>query len=409
MNDTTEDITESTLVSDAVYVACITLIAAKAEEITLSELLGATELSNDDALEVLVAALSRNVTTTSFVIDQRDFIEDLSTEQLTRLMAGIGNLPCLTRLSVQFLLQPGEPLIMPIASLVEALSRSAHSLAYLEIAWVFLEGSSNDFLELLHVLKSQCHCLVEVKFRNLCFNPNNGNYLENLLIALSELPKMEEVFLLDANRIIHDYKMSDQGGQLALQNLCQSSSLKTLCLMVPLSETQISSIAINLVGNNMLEHLALFRCNVSNQGCTALAAMLLKNTKLQILRLDDNQIGDSGCLNLAESLHTNRTLRILDLKGNSMIHRKGYAALCQMLEFENYAIMGLDSDASDEFSARIGFFIELNEQARRVFLCHSNNRALFINCLHSFGNQLDFLFYYLKANPAMCHTASFRY
>ena len=402
MSDTTTEETDSTTSALNANSITIAAVARKATRIALSELLEEIEVPSDDIFEILVDSMSCNVAANEVVINQRDFIEDLTTEQLSRLFAAVGKLPNLSRLSIQFLLQPGEPVAIPIAALTEALSLSAHSLAYLEVAWVHLEGNNADFVELLHILKSKCRSLVEVKFRNLCFTPNDGDYLETLLAAFSKLPKIRELFLLDANRIINEWNMRDQGGQLALESLCRSLSLKTLCLMVPLSEAQVSSIAVILANNNTLEHLALFRCNVSNQGCTALAGMLRQNTKLQILRLDDNQIGNPGCIGLAQALHTNRTLRILDLKGNNKICRIGYTALCKMLEFENYAIMGLDSDASDELGARIGFFIELNEQARNVFLFHCNNRALFVGCLHTFGDQLDILYYYLKANPAMC-------
>ena len=107
-----------------------------------------------------------------------------------------------------------------------------------------------------------------------------------------------------------------------------------------------------------------------------------------------------------------------------------------MLECENYAIMGLDADATvasttaaitttttnatsddessleeneggaggrdcKELGARITLYTQLNEQARKVFLRHASNRSLYVGCLYTFRDDLDFLYYFLGANPAM--------
>jgi len=395
--------TDTIPASSKIDANAMSLLAEQVDRINFSDLLDDSTLCTEDILNIILASLSRNTVAHEVTLNSRPFLEDLiATERLETFMTAVGALPNLTRLFVQFSLQPGDLFAFPTSALTKALAACGHRLEYLEVAWVHLSGTHEDFEELRQMLQNQCTGLVEVKFRNLCFSRHNDRCMETILASLAKLPKLKELFLLDANRILHGWTMSHIGGTRALRQLCQSTSLKTLCVMLPLSEVQIAAIAERLSNNSTLEHLALFRCTISDLGCSALADMLRINTKLQILRLDDNLIGDTGCIDLAKALHTNKTLRILDIKGNKRISETGFASLSRMLEFENYAIMGLDSDASNDVGAQIDFFIELNEQARKVFLSHCDNRDVFVVCLHSFENHLNALFYYLRANPTMC-------
>ena len=392
------------------------------------------EGSHHDILEALLSGLRRNILVAEIVLDRHDFVRALTEEQLAKLFNEIGSLHGLTKLSLEFLQQPGSPICIPIISFASALGAANQCnstlLQSLEVTGVHLQGSPQDFQHFLRVLQTKCDALLEVKFRNLTLDRDDHQF-EKFLAALSDLPNIQEIFFLDANRIVHDWTMSDPSGQVALERLCQTPSLKTLCFMFPLGEEQIISMAKVLEDNTTLERLALFRCSINNNGCTALANMLERNSTLQILRLDDNCIGDIGATNLAHALCSNKSLRILDLKGNSDIHQCGYQALCHMLEYENFALMGLDTDAQttttrncvdssaasttstssslcltdneyDEVGNRIGFYVHLNEQARKVFLRHANNRDLFLGCFFTFRDDLDFLYYYLGANPAMC-------
>jgi hypothetical protein len=369
---------------------------------SLSECLEETELSAVAFLPGLIDALSHNTTVKEFVLDHRGFVEELSRENLLELMHSVGSLPCLENLSIQFLGQPGDPLAIPVDALTTALRASASRLLYLEVTWARLEGNSTCFQDLFQVLQHQCHSLTVVKLRNLGLDPSE-DMLEQLLASVSYLPNMEELFLLDAHRILNDQKMSETIGSTALQRLCRLDSLKTLCLMFPLSEHQVTEIACSLADKHAtLERLALFRCNVSSRGCVALAGMLHTNDTLQILRLDDNVIDDEGCLALAHALLHNSSLRILDLKGNDTIGNQGYEALCHVLQHDNFSIMALETDSPAEQKDRIGFYLRLNEHARKSFLRSIHHRQLFVGCLSTFKDDLDILYYYVQANPSIC-------
>ncbi|CAB9514529.1 leucine Rich Repeat [Seminavis robusta] len=397
-----------------------------------------------DVFENLPILLSPSIQ--EIIVDRRDFIESLSEDQLMQVMIWISRLPFLERLSLSFVQQPGEPLPLTMTALSTVLLHRQQPLQYLEVAWVCLQGTEPEWHELLHVLSTR-YSLKEVKFRNLCLNPDHQQpqssisassqeesvsvfepQLHDLLHVLAHLPSLEEVFVLDAHRIIHDWRMPDPN--TALPQLASSTSLQTLCLMIPLSRPQVQQLARTMTTcHHFLERLALFRCQVNDEGCGQLAHMLHYNTRLQILRLDDNRISTRGCVALANALRVNTTLRILDLKGNAGIERAGYQALCDTLEFDNFGLMGLemeppqqqqDNDDDDDIMVatarsetntcsstgqiqdKIRLFLKLNEQARRVFLRHVNHRALFVDCLHHFREEPDFLFYYLQANPVVC-------
>eukprot|EP01062_Namystynia_karyoxenos_P054655 TRINITY_DN450_c0_g3_i1.p1 TRINITY_DN450_c0_g3~~TRINITY_DN450_c0_g3_i1.p1 ORF type:complete len:791 (+),score=322.18 TRINITY_DN450_c0_g3_i1:96-2468(+) len=76
--------------------------------------------------------------------------------------------------------------------------------------------------------------------------------------------------------------------------------------------------------NGSLSHLALCKCEISDDGAVAIGDALDGQTTLTKVELTDNHMGDRGTIALANALRKNRTLRALDLGNNKLGDAAGH-------------------------------------------------------------------------------------
>jgi hypothetical protein len=198
-------------------------------------------------------------------------------------------------------------------------------------------------------------------------------------------------------------QLGDQGCKVIAAALPTNTTLKALTL----AESTISDAACVDIANALALNTNLIRLNlsdnkISDTGCQALARALESNTTLERLTLFGNKVGNIGVQALAGALQGgNSTLRQLNLAGNErIIGEKPYDALAAMLH-ENMTLEGLWVPPADDES-KIKFYLKLNRVGRRDLLRNANQVRLWANAFSSCADDLNCLFYLLRANPAVC-------
>lgn len=91
-----------------------------------------------------------------------------------------------------------------------------------------------------------------------------------------------------------------------------------------------SSIALNLQGLEIIEHLDLGGNNLTSKGVIALAKVLKESHSLIELYLDYNNVCHLGATGLSNCLCGNSNLRLLDLRGNKL-NERGAIAIAKCL------------------------------------------------------------------------------
>ncbi|XP_073670421.1 ribonuclease inhibitor-like isoform X2 [Paramisgurnus dabryanus] len=159
--------------------------------------------------------------------------------------------------------------------------------------------------------------------------------------------------------------------------------------------------------NCKLEKLRLRCCDVTDDGCAALASALRSNTHLRDLDLSENYnlsdsavkllsdglknpnckleklrlwgcgVTDEGCAALASALRSNTHLRDLDLSENRQLRDSGVKRLCDVLKNPNCKLetLGLsDCDVTDEGFAALASALISNSHLRHLDL--SENKQI---------------------------------
>jgi Leucine Rich repeat len=154
--------------------------------------------------------------------------------------------------------------------------------------------------------------------------------------------------------------------------------------------------------STLLQYLDVSYNPLLDAGGIALASALTHNTNLQQLNLFQNQISDPTCVALATALQFNRSLKQLNLYHNPQI--KSVDSLLHHLEHNNYVLerLQVQHDKQKEFD----FWLTLNRKfGRKELLLSSATERQYLDQgvgQASQGNDLNSLFYFLKAKPSLC-------
>ena len=306
----------------------------------------------------------------------------------------------------------------------------------------FLTGlHSNIVLRVLNLESNQIKCNHGTALSNLIRANNtlqelhlgrnqiSNQCIEHIVGALST-NKASGLKVLDLNTNFLTATSGGPFGDLLIENECRLESLNLAHNSI--FEEGVTKIALGLASNTSLKILNLSSTKINDSTCTALASALKSNLTLEDLQLTENGLGDQACMDLAEMLKTNTTLKQLNLTGNRLFDT-GLISLAQSLE-ENSSLENLNVSFSRtnlrEYSRvdcakafvtmmkknytikylwlgngipffEYGFYCKLNRLGRGKLLQQMDNEILWLEAVEQVKDDLPYLFYLIRANPAV--------
>ncbi|XP_073670413.1 uncharacterized protein [Paramisgurnus dabryanus] len=237
-------------------------------------------------------------------------------------------------------------------------------------------------------------------------NLSNNNLRDSGVKLLSDVLKNPNC-KLEKLRLSYCY-VTDEGCAALTSALISNSHLRDLDLF---DNKQIRDSGVKLICDGLknpnckLEKLTLSYCGVTDEGCAALASALKSNSHLRDLNLTENNLSDSGvkllsdvlknpnckleklgfkdcdvtdegCAALASALRSNPHLRDLDLYYNKL-RDSAVKRLCDGLKNPNCKLEKLkfkDCDVTDEGCAALASALRSNSHLRDLNLPHNKLR-----------------------------------
>nr|XP_055060313.1 NACHT, LRR and PYD domains-containing protein 12-like isoform X2 [Misgurnus anguillicaudatus] len=204
---------------------------------------------------------------------------------------------------------------------------------------------------------------------------------------------------------LYDCVVTDKGCAALASALRSNTHLRDLNLSNnKIRDSGVKRLSDGLKNPNCkLEKLKLWRCDVTDEGCAALASALTSNSHLRHLDLSNNKLSDSGvklisdvlknpnckleklklwrcditdegCAALASALTSNTHLRDLNLSYNNKLSDSGVKLICDVLKNPNCKLEKLKlyyCDVTDEGCAALASALTSNSHLRDLDLSYN--------------------------------------
>lgn len=260
----------------------------------------------------------------------RDFLPALEPSECDGFFKSIGGISSLKEAQIWH-----ASLSVKVLSTFIAAARNLESL---QLGFLHLEGTQEDFIEVADALKEhpslRAFCMLDFSLND------NSVSMDGLIEVLSTLPKLEMVKL----EVTHSRRSSLVGVAMAvkpvqvvlsgnaLAHIFKSKSLQVMHLgRLVLQTNDYSVLADAIQSAPALKSLSLSKCGLDDSSCAIITKAIGKNKTLERVDLSCNSISDEGCKWIASGLQDNHTIKFLRLWGNSQITSAGFDTISNML------------------------------------------------------------------------------
>jgi Ran GTPase-activating protein (RanGAP) involved in mRNA processing and transport len=199
------------------------------------------------------------------------------------------------------------------------------------------------------------------------------------------------------------------------QLLTQNDGLEKLNLACNnLDDIGAQGLAVLLGVHPTLKTLELHRTNLTDVGCRTLAEVLRHNACLTTLDMSFNDITEDAYIHVADALKFNHTLKSINIQVNKKMKIQACEALLAMVK-ENFVLESISTLMRVRFEPKeyhqfedllhqINTYLRLNHVGRNRLLHGDATLQEWGSSLVALRDDLNGLFYLMKANPAMiCH------
>lgn len=331
-------------------------------------------------------------------------------EAVPNLFSALGRVPKL--LKIEFYGLRIFPYKMPIAMAERALSNAIHLEEFCLVGLNLSSAQPTNFSIFSETLRRHPSLKTFVLDNCSLDDEVNGPALDEAIVRiLVQIPTLEKVVLRAT-----EGRMWARLSIASIGLLCSSAALISLELTVFCDEdeavmTEMAKSLTAAKNYSKLTELSISGCLGGLVGAKALSNMLSLNTRLKSLEVhlrSQSEDDEAGIIEISRALVRSKTLTKFELHGstNDSGSRDVRKAYLQMLQ-RNYSLTASTLLFHRTFLLPDSqYYAKINSVGRGRLLGNINaSRDEWVNILVDVKNDLDGLYYFLRAQPSLCSSS----
>ena len=366
--------------------------------------------ASSDVTGMTVAVQSLSAAVKEIRVDiYNSFTTRWEEEVVPNLFSALGRVPNL--LKIEFYGLRIFPYKMPIAMAERVLSNATHLEDFCLVGLNLSSGQPTNFSTFSETLRRHLSLKTFV-LDNCSLDEVNGPTLDEAIVrTLVQIPTLEKVVLRAT-----EGRMWARLSIASIGLLCSSTALMSLELTVFCDEdeaivTEMAKALIAAKNYSKLIELSISGCLGGFVGAKALSDMLSLNTRLKSLKVhlrSRSEDDEAGIIEISRALIRNKTLSKFELHcaTNDSGSRDARKAYLQMLQ-HNYSL----TESTLLFHRKFllpesKYYAKINSVGRGHLLGDINaSRDEWVDVLVNVKNDLDGLYYFLRAQPSLCSSS----
>jgi len=340
--------------------------------------------------------------------------EEEEEESVTGLFTALGQVPRLSKITFYGLRI--FPYKFPIAMVERTLAGAVAHLHEFQLVGVCLVGNRRQWTDFSNTLMKGHATLKSFTLDNCCLrDESSGPTLDEAIIQVLVQMSLKRIVIRAT-----DSRMWGTLRSASVGRLCGSTTLVSLDLHVfvhdPRGSTTTTALAematflMQASNTSRLTSLSVSGSLAGPKGANTIAQVISTNTRLKSLELhlrSRTEDDDDAIIQLSRALAKNKTLTKFQLHGatNTLGSRNARRAYLEMLQ-TNFTLQKTVMVFHPEFlQPHSEYYAKLNRMGRgRLLENNSAGRVEWVDMLIKVKDDLDCLYYFLKARPILCST-----